>query len=310
MLIGNGSLVKVFILLAFPGAPPLQHFFFLLLLVTYIATLLSNFMIIIITWTERRLQTPMYYYLRNFSLLEVCYVSVIAPKILSTITTHGRLISYYNCIIQLYFFFFFASIECFLLGFMAFDRYLAICQPLRYPALMNIYMCRKLIICSWLGGFVTTFPPVLLISQLKFCRSNIINHFFCDAPPLLKLSCANSLIISVSNILGFISTSLVIITSFMMTSLSYIYIIVTVLKIPTAKARRKTFSTCGSHLIVVIVYYSTVTFMYVRPQLSFTFSLNRVLAVFYTVITPILNPIIYCLRNTEVKEAIKKSLSL
>ncbi|XP_018417193.1 PREDICTED: olfactory receptor 6B1-like [Nanorana parkeri] len=301
----NQSKLVEFIILGFPGSLSLQYVCFLLLLITYLLTLISNCVIIIITWTERRLHTPMYFYLRNLSFLEICYVSVIVPKILTTITSNGRYISFHGCIIQMLFFFFLGSTECCLFGVMAYDRYLAICHPLRYTTLMNTTMCYSLSICSVIGGFLTTFPPILLISQLPFCGSNIINHFFCDSPPILQLSCADTYLIDK---MDFLFASLVSLLSFSVTLISYFYIFVKVLHIP-ANSRRKTFSTCSSHLIVVFIYYSTVIFMYVRPKVSFTFTLNRVVAVFYTVITPILNPIIYCLRNEEVKNSIKKQLN-
>ncbi|OCU01741.1 hypothetical protein XELAEV_18007517mg [Xenopus laevis] len=306
MLFVNTSLVKEFILWGFPGVPIVQEVLFVILLCTYILTLFTNSLVIMITLKESKLQTPMYYFLRNFSLLEMCYVSVTVPKILATISFQGRVISISSCITQLFFFFFLSSTECFLLGVMAFDRYLAVCHPLRYSSLMNHPTCQKLIICSWFGGFITTFPPILLISQLEFCSSNVINHFFCDAPPLLQLSCRDA---SFNEFLDFICAAVVIMTSFTVTLMSYFYIIITVLKIPTKIGRRKVFSTCGSHLIVVLVYYSSVIFIYVRPKGGFTFSLNRTVAVFYTVLIPILNPIIYCLRNKEVKVAIKRLLS-
>ncbi|KAE8634373.1 hypothetical protein XENTR_v10002283 [Xenopus tropicalis] len=307
MSLGNSTLAKEFILWGFPDVPIVQEFLFVLLLFTYMLTLFTNTLVIIVTLTERHLQTPMYFFLRNFSLLEICYVSVTVPKILATISSQGRVISVSSCITQLFFFFFLSSTECFLLGVMAFDRYLAVCHPLRYSALMNHTTCQKITICSWFGGFITTFPPVFLISQLQFCRTNTINHFFCDAPPLLQTSCRDA---SFNEFLDFICAGLVIMTSFTVTLMSYIYIIITVLKIPTKIGRRKVFSTCGSHLTVVLVYYGTVTFIYVRPKGGFTLSLNRSVAVFYTVLIPILNPIIYCLRNKEVKLAIKKLVSL
>ncbi|XP_077136800.1 olfactory receptor 6B9-like [Ranitomeya variabilis] len=305
MVAHNESLTLEFMILGFPGSSGLQYFFFTLLLDSYLLTLLSNIMIILITWKEACLQTPMYFFLRNFSFLEVCYITVTVPKILATITVHGRFISFIGCMTQLFFFFFLSSTECFLLGVMAFDRYLAICHPLQYPSLMTASFCRNLTIASWIVGFTTTFPPILLISRLTFC-SNIVNHFFCDAPPLLKISCIDTFL---NDLLDFICASIVIVTSFAVTLFSYVYIIITVLKIPTTKGKRKAFSTCGSHLTVVLIYYGTVIFMYVRPKVGFTFTLNRVVSVFYVVVTPILNPIIYCLRNKEVKESVKKHLA-
>ncbi|KAM5191674.1 olfactory receptor 6B9-like [Mantella aurantiaca] len=306
MVIKNETFVVVFIMLGFPGSSALQYLFFMLLLFTYVLTILCNVIIVVITWTEKNLHKPLYFYLRNFSMLEIFYVSVTVPKILATITSEGRLISFTGCITQLFFFFFLSSTECFLLGVMAFDRYFAICHPLRYPVLMNKTMCQKLSICSWLVGFTTTFPPIFLISQLPFC-SNDINHFFCDVPPLLKNSCADT---SINDVFDFICSSVVIITSFTVTLFSYVYIITTILKMPTTESRTKAFSTCGSHLTVVLIYYGTVIFIYVRPKAGFTFTLNRVLGVFYVVITPILNPIIYCLRNKEVKDSVKRQFSL
>ncbi|KAG8571964.1 hypothetical protein GDO81_011852 [Engystomops pustulosus] len=300
----NESLVMEFVIVGFPGSTGLQFLLFSLLLVSYLLTLLSNISIIIITWQERCLQTPMYFYLRSFSFLEVCYITVTVPKILATITLHGRFISFTGCMTQLFFFFFLSSTECFLLGVMAYDRYLAICYPLQYSSLMTPLLCHKLSISSWIVGFTTTFPPILLISKLPFC-SNFVNHFFCDAPPLLKISCVDTFL---NDVLDFICASMVIVTSFTVTVFSYVFIIVTVLKIPTTEGRRKAFSTCGAHLTVVLIYYGTVIFMYVRPKVGFTFTVNRVVSVFYVVITPILNPIIYCLRNKEVKNSAKKYL--
>ncbi|XP_075682891.1 olfactory receptor 2AP1-like [Rhinoderma darwinii] len=302
----NKSVFDEFLIVGFSGTPIFQYFFFFLLLMTYLLTLLSNVVIIIITSTERSLHTPMYFYIRNLSFLEVCYVSVIVPKVLDTITSHGRFISFSSCITQLFFFFFLSSTECFLFGVMAYDRYLAICHPLHYATLMDSYKCRSLTITAIIGGLVTTFPNIILISQLPFCRSNVINHFFCDSPPLLQLACADTYLI---DLLDFSCASLVILTSFFVTLLSYFHIIATVITIPT-EGRSKAFSTCCTHLIVVSIYYGTVTFMYVKPKVSFSSTLNRVVAIIYTIITPILNPIIYCLRNKEVRKSVRRRLNI
>ncbi|XP_044137395.1 olfactory receptor 6B1-like [Bufo gargarizans] len=307
MAFDNISVFNKFIIVGFPGTPVVQYFFFLLLLMTYLSTLLCNFLIIVIISTERCLHTPMYFFIRNLSFLEVCYVSVIVPKVLDTITFNGRFISFSACISQLFFFFFLSSTECFLFGVMAYDRYLAICHPLHYTTLMENYKCRCLTISSIIGGFITTFPHIILIFQLPFCRSNVINHFFCDSPPLLQLACADTNLI---DLLDFSCAALVILTSLLVTLLSYFHIIATIVTIPTQQGRSKAFSTCGTHLIVVSIYYGSVIFMYVRPKVSFAFTLNRVVAVFYTIITPILNPIIYCLRNKEVKESLRRRLNL
>ncbi|XP_069819510.1 olfactory receptor 2AP1-like [Dendropsophus ebraccatus] len=305
MVFANKSVFNEFIIVGLPETPIFQYISFFLLLIIYLLTLLSNFVIMILTSTETCLHTPMYFYIRNLSFLEVCYVSVIVPKVLGTISLHGRFISFSGCISQLFFFFFLSSTECFLFAIMAYDRYIAICHPLHYTTLMDSYKCRSLTICSIIGGFVTIFPHIVLISQLPFCRSNIIDHFFCDSPPLLHLACADTYLI---DLLDFSCASLVILTSLLVTLLSYVRIIATILRIPTKLGRSKAFSTCCTHLIVVSIYYGTVSFMYVKPKVSFSSTLNRVLAVFYTIITPLLNPIIYCLRNKEVKESVRRRL--
>lgn len=300
----NRSKLVGFRILGLPGPPTLQYVFFFLLLTTYLLTLLSNSVIITITLWDRRLHTPMYYYLRNLAFLEVCYVSVTVPKILSTVTWQGRSISYYGCMAQVLCFFSLLSTQCFLLAIMAYDRYLAVCNPLHYARMMNMTTCRGLSAFALIAGFLTTSPQIVLLFRLPFCGSDV-DHFFCDAPPLLRLSCGDLRLI---NSMDFFNASLVILTSLTVTLTSYVYIVIAVVKIPTRNGRRRTFSTCFSHLIVVSLYYGTITFMYVRPRLSGAFSLNRVLGVFYTVITPILNPLVYCLRNKEVKEAIRGRL--
>ncbi|XP_029435434.1 olfactory receptor 6N1-like [Rhinatrema bivittatum] len=306
MVARNHTLVTEFIILGFPSLKTLHPLPFLLLLIMYLLTVLGNIVIITVVWIEARLHTPMYFYIGNFSFLEIWYTTVIVPKMLQNILTGNNIISFFGCIFQLFFFFFLSSTECFLLVAMAYDRYLAICNPLRYSTLMNPRVCVLLVLIAWMGGFLSTFIPILLLSQLPFCGPNVINHFFCDAPPLLKLSCADTYL---NDLLDFVCASAIIVTSFTLILISYIYIIITISKIPSVQGKKRAFSTCASHLIVVVIYYGTVTFMYVRPKVSFSFDLNKVVAVFYTVFTPILNPVIYCLRNKEVKKSLSQVLS-
>ncbi|XP_078497447.1 olfactory receptor 6B9-like [Lissotriton helveticus] len=299
----NLTSIREFIILGLPGSKKLQPLLFSTLYAVYVLTVFENVVIILIIWHERNLHTPMYFFLGHFSFLEIWYTTNIVPKMLACLVPGGNIISFDGCIVQLFFFFFLSSTECCLLAVMALDRYLAICNPLRYAPLMNRRVCYQLVIGSWVGGFVTTFAPIFLISRLDFCRSNVIDHFYCDAPPLLKLSCSST---TLNDLLDFICASAVIVSSFMITLVSYIHIISTVMKVPSSKGKRKAFSTCASHLAVVIIYYGSVTFMYVRPKVSYAFDLSKMLAVFYTVVTPLLNPVIYCFRNKDVKNALRK----
>lgn len=228
---------------------------------------------------------------------------------LDVFLTKNKYITYTSCIAQLYFFISFGAAECFILAIMAFDRYLAICNPLRYQNLMNNKNCHQMAACSWIGAFIINIPPLVALCKLPFCGPNEINHFYCDVSPLLKLSCVDP---GEAELFNFLVATSVIVSSFSLVLVSYILIIVTVLKIPSTTGRQKAFSTCGSHLAVVTIFYGTLMFMYVRPT-SKTFNssvnFNKTVSVFYTVVTPILNPIVYCLRNKEVKDALRKAIS-
>ncbi|XP_034957486.2 olfactory receptor 11L1 [Zootoca vivipara] len=299
----NGSSVSEFQLLGFQSLPGWQTLLFTMFLLIYLLTITGNVVIISVVKLESYLHSPMYSFLQNLSFLEIWYTTTIVPKMLSSLLMENKSISFSGCMIQLYFFVFFGATECFLLSVMAYDRYLAICDPLHYAEAMNTQFCTRLAIGSWVIGLFTGLLPSLLISRLRFCRSNQINHFFCDIPPLLKLSCSNT---STTEMSIFVLSILVLFTCFLLTLVSYAFIIKTILKIPSVSGRKKTFSTCGSHLAVVVIYYGTMISMYVRPSASLSSELNKVVSVFYTVLTPLLNPVIYSLRNKDFKDALQK----
>ncbi|XP_054849869.1 olfactory receptor 11L1-like [Eublepharis macularius] len=308
MINGNITTVTHFIILGFPALKKLQLLLFFVGLAVYILTLGGHLIIITIVRIDQRLHTPMYFFLSNFSFLEIWYTSNIVPKMLEVLLDKDKTITYSGCITQLYFLITFGTAECFILAIMAYDRYLAICNPLRYPILMNNKVCLQLAVCSWAGAFIINIPPLISLCRLPFCGPNEINHFFCDAPPLLKLSCIKP---HVAELCNFIVATSVIVSSFFLILISYILIIITVLKIPSSSGRQKAFSTCGSHLAVVTIFYGTLMFMYVRPTSNFSVdsvNFNKVISMFYTVIIPMLNPIIYCLRNKEVKDALQKAV--
>ncbi|KAM3823635.1 olfactory receptor 6M1-like [Vipera latastei] len=266
-------------------------------------TVTGNITIIITVNTDNHLQTPMYFFLGNLSLLDIGYTSSTVPKLLSILLMNVHLISLVGCLLQSYFFFFFGSAECFLLAVMAYDRYMAICYPLRYPIIMNRRICVIFVIVCWISGCIAPLKAAILVIHLPFCGTNIINHFFCDIPPLLKLACIDTSLIQQ---ITFLLSAMVILSTFLCTIISYIYIGITILKIPSSHGRHKAFSTCASHLTVVSLYYETVIFMYVSPTTHSSFDLNKVIAVIYSVVTPMLNPMIYTLRNQDMKTALKR----
>ncbi|XP_077169484.1 olfactory receptor 6B9-like [Paroedura picta] len=310
MITGNITGVTHFIILGFPSLKKVELLAFIVGLIVYVLTLCGHFIIITIVRTDQRLHTPMYFFLSNFSFLEIWYTSNVVPKMLEVFLDKNKMITYAGCITQLYIFITLGTAECFILAIMAYDRYLAICNPLRYPTLMNNKFCLQLAVCSWLGAVIINIPPLVSICRLPFCGPNEINHFFCDVPPLLKLSCSNP---HEAELSSFMVATSVIVTSFFLILVSYIYIIITVLKIPSSSGRQKAFSTCGSHLAVVVIFYSTLMFMYVRPTSNFSVdsvNYNKVISMCYIVITPMLNPIIYCFRNKEVKDALWKAIGV
>uniref|UniRef100_A0A8D0G8E8 Olfactory receptor n=1 Tax=Sphenodon punctatus TaxID=8508 RepID=A0A8D0G8E8_SPHPU len=291
----NQSTVTEFILVGFEELQDLQIPLFLLFLVIYIATMVGNLLIIVLAVTDQHLHTPMYFFLGNLSCLETCYSSTILPKMLANLLTGGRTISVRGCIAQLYAFGILAATECYLLAAMSYDRYLAICKPMHYVSLMNDGACIQLVAGSWMIASLIITILMLLVLQLTFCGSNEIDHFFCDLTPIIRLACGDTNAVELA---GFINSSIGILPSFLITLASYICIITTILRIPSTTGRQKAFSTCSSHLIVVVLFYGSLMIVYVLPSTIFS--------LFYTVLTPLFNPLIYSLRNKEVKEALRK----
>lgn len=268
--------------------------------------LLENVVIILTIWVTGSLHKPMYYFLGTMSFLETWYISVTVPKMLAGFLLCPNTISFLGCMAQLYFFMSLACTECVLLAAMAYDRYVAICWPLHYPVMMTTEFCVQLTISSWLSGFTVSLAKVYFISQVSFCGNNILNHFFCDVSPILKLACMDS---SMAEMVDFVLAIIILVFPLSATVLSYAFIVSAILHIPSATGQRKAFSTCASHLMVVVIFYTAVIFMYVRPRTIASFNSNKLISAIYAVFTPMLNPIIYCLRNKEVKNAIRKTMA-
>ncbi|XP_060110617.1 olfactory receptor 6M1 [Heteronotia binoei] len=300
----NQSSVKVFVFQSFPVHREMQIFSFVVLFLTYLLTLMGNIVILSLIWTNQSLHTPMYFFLSNLSFLDILFTTVIAPKMLSNLLAEQKIISFSGCIIQTYFYFFLGTVEFILLAVMSFDRYVAICNPLRYTVIMNGRVCFLMVLGCWVGAFLSVLSPTVVVSRLPFCK-HFINHFFCDIAPLLEVACVNTHFIE---LLDFLMSSLVVLSSLMLTVVSYTYIISTILKIPSGKGRQKAFSTCASHITVVTIAYGSSIFMYVRPNQSNSLAFDKVAAILTTVVTPLLNPFIYSLRNEKVKEVLKEAI--
>uniref|UniRef100_A0A8C3XPF3 Olfactory receptor n=1 Tax=Chelydra serpentina TaxID=8475 RepID=A0A8C3XPF3_CHESE len=301
----NQTAVTEFILLGFGDHPELQPLLFLVFLVIYIATMAGNIFIVVLVATHQHLHTPMYFFLGNLSCLETCYTSCILPRLLASLLTGDRTISVEGCITQFHFFGSLVTTECSLLATMSYDRYLAICKPLHYGTRMNGRLCIQLAAGSWISGFLICTIVTCVMSQLIFCGPNEIDHFFCDFTSLIQLTCSDtSQITPIIYIFSFLDA----VSPFLLTLTSYICIILTILRIPSTSGRQKAFSTCSSHLIVVALFYGTIMIVYMLPKSGTLRALNKVFSVFYTVLTPLANPLIYSLRNREVKEALKNAV--
>ncbi|XP_005571166.3 olfactory receptor 6C74 [Macaca fascicularis] len=298
----NHTTVANFILLGLTDDPQLQVIIFLLLFFTYMLSVTGNLTIIALTLLDLHLKTPMYFFLRNFSFLEVSFTTVCIPKFLVSMATGDKTISYNDCAAQLFFTILLGATEFFLLAAMSFDRYVAICKPLHYTTIMSSRVCNLLVFASWMAGFLIIFPPLLMGLQLDFCAANTVDHFFCDVSPVLQLSCTDTNVIELMMLLSAILTLLV---TLVLVILSYTNIFRTVLKIPSSQQRKKAFSTCSSHMVVVSISYGSCIFMYVKPSAKERVSLNKGIALLSTSVAPMLNPFIYTLRNKQVKYVFK-----
>ncbi|VTJ90723.1 Hypothetical predicted protein, partial [Marmota monax] len=298
----NHTSATEFILLGLTDDPKLNVFIFLFLLFTYILSITGNLTISTLTLVDLHLKTPMYFFLRNFSFLETSFTRVSIPRYLVSIITGDKTISYNSCVAQVFFLILLGATEFFLLTVMSYDRYVAICKPLHYTTIMNSRICTLLVLGSWLTGFLTIFPPVIMGLQLDFCDSNIIDQFTCDSSPLFLISCTDT---SLLELLAFILAILTLITTLTLVILSYVFIIKTILRIPSAEQRKKAFSTCSSHMIVVSISYGSCIFMYVKTSAKEGEALTKGIAVLNTSVAPMLNPFIYTLRNQQVKQSFK-----
>ncbi|KAM4663400.1 olfactory receptor 6N2-like [Discoglossus pictus] len=294
-----------FLLLGFSFVNGMEMLPFIIILTVYILTITANLFIIIIVRIEPSLHKPMYYFIGAFSFLEICYTAVTVPRLLRSLITKQKTISSAGCLAQFYFHFSLGSVENFSLSIMAYDRYVAICNPLRYSIIMSTKTCNMFLLGSWTGGFLAMTVPCLQLSSLQFCGHNEIDHYYCDFVPLFQISCSET---SQIEKLFFVIAYFIIMGCFLLIMVSYVSIIRTTMKISTLSGRHKAFSTCASHLTVVLLFYGSIIFMFLLPKASHSFNLNKIISIFPSIVIPLLNPIIYTLRNHEVKEAVKKTM--
>ncbi|XP_027777893.2 olfactory receptor 10C1 [Marmota flaviventris] len=302
----NASVVVTeFILVGFSRLAHVQGLLFSLFLTVYLLTVTGNLLIVALVSVDPALRSPMYFFLRTLSALEIGYTSVTVPLLLHHLLTGQRHIPRWGCALQMFFFLFFGATECCLLAAMAYDRYAAICEPLRYPLLLSHRVCLQLAGSAWACGAMVGLGHTSFIFSLPFCGPNAIPHFFCEIQPVLQLVCGDT---SPNELQIILAAALIILCPFGLILSSYGRILATILRIPSAAGRHKAFSTCSSHLIVVSLFYGTAIFIYIRPKASYDPATDPLLSLFYAVITPILNPIIYSLRNTDVKAALKRTI--
>ncbi|XP_043836748.1 olfactory receptor 1L1-like [Dromiciops gliroides] len=301
----NYTSVTEFVFLGLTSRLDIQPVIFGVIFTMYLITIVGNSLIITVTWIDPKLKTPMYFLLSQLSTIDICFTTITVPQLLIHTFSRSKTISFTQCMTQVFFFVAVGNMEGYLLAAMAYDRYVAICNPLRYGSIMTQKLCICIVLVFWLLMFLNSLLHTILVSRLHFC-SNRILHFFCDLPPLMQLSCSrpfiNELVILTEGVTATLSPFVFILAS-------YVCIVVTVLGLRSTSGLRKAVSTCGSHIVVVTLFYGTVIRLYFQPVSSYTLDRDRQVAVFYTVVTPMLNPIIYSLRNQEVKGALRRTLS-
>ncbi|XP_035885336.1 putative olfactory receptor 2B8 [Phyllostomus discolor] len=298
--------VTEFVFLGLSSQPKVQLILFIIFLFFYLLTVAGNIIIITIIQIEPHLQTPMYFFLTNLSFLDICYTSTNVPQMLSNMVGKEKTISFSRCAAQMYFSLSFGMIECVLLGVMAYDRYVAICHPLHYTIIMNQNTCVQLAAISWSSSFLSSMIINVLTLSLPYCGPNVLNHFFCEVPSVLRLACTDT---SFTEMVVFIFSIIIVFIPFLLIVVSYAQILLSVLRMRSASGRHKALSTCASHLTVVALFYGTAIFMYMRPQSKSSRAGGKIIAVFYTVVTPMLNPLIYSLRNQDVKGALRRAMA-
>ncbi|XP_007518320.1 olfactory receptor 6C4-like [Erinaceus europaeus] len=301
----NETTFTEFILLGLTNQPDLQVVIFTLLFLAYLLSVLGNLTIIILTLVDPHLKTPMYFFLRNFAFLEVSFTSIFIPRLLTSLATGHKTISFAGCFTQYFFAILLGGTEFYLLASMSYDRYVAICKPLHYMTIMSSRVCIQLVLLSWMGGFVTIVPPIILMSQVDFCGTNVLNQYYCDYRPLLRAACSDTSLLEITVI--FLAVLTLVVTLALVT-LSYTYIIKTILRIPSAQQRTKAFSTCSSHMIVISLSYGSCLFLYISPSPKKGGNFDKEISLLMTSVSPLLNPFIYTLRNQQVKQSFKNTV--
>ncbi|XP_015270260.1 PREDICTED: olfactory receptor 6J1-like [Gekko japonicus] len=297
--------VSEFILMGFSVGRQAEILLACLFLAMYVISMAGNMTVLSIVLTDSRLHSPMYFFLSNVSVLDILFTSVISPQLLWNLFSNDKSISFSGCMAQSYFYFFLGTVEFLLFTSMSYDRYAAICKPLQYHAIINGRVCIQMLLGSWLGGFLSVLCPTIMITRLSYCRSNVINHFFCDSGPLLDLSCSDTHFIE---LMDFLLSSLVVLCSLVLTLVSYTYIISAILRISTTTGRSKAFNTCASHLTIISISCGITIFIYITPSQKETLEVHKVPAVLTTIVCPFLNPFIFTLKNDNIKQAIREAL--
>ncbi|XP_030047866.1 olfactory receptor 12D3-like [Microcaecilia unicolor] len=301
----NGTVVTEFLLQSLSDLHELQIFLFFVFLTIYLTTILGNVSIMVIVVLNSQLHKPMYFFLSNLSFIDICYSSVTVPKMVINLFAVEKGISYHGCITQLFFFHFFGSTEAFLLAGMSYDRYIAICNPLRYTIIMSHHFCIQLVVTLFLLGFLHSLLHAVMMLNVSFCGPNQIKHVFCEISPMLKLSCSDTFI---NELLLFCVTGSIVIGCVFLIFISYYLIVSTIVKKHSVQDRHKAFSTCASHLTVVLLFYGSAGIMYMWPSSWRSIEQDRVIIILYTAVTPMLNPLIYTLRNKQVKTALRQTI--